>query len=129
MLRDFGIPTAVSTAWMVDAGLKVISSGGISDSLDMAKALSLGAELTAVARPLLKAHAADFENGLDNRLEEFVTGLKYIMMITGITSVKEFPSVPKVMGAALSHYIETGWTKGRFLYIAPPGPVYRAVQN
>jgi isopentenyl-diphosphate delta-isomerase len=110
MLWDFGIPTAVSTAWMVDAGLNVISSGGIRDSVDIARAISLGANMTAMARPLLKAFASDFENGLDNKLEELITGLKYVMMCTGCKTIEDLKSVSTVRGSKLSHYIETGWT-------------------
>jgi isopentenyl-diphosphate delta-isomerase len=110
VLWDFGIPTAVTTAWMVDAGFKVISSGGISNSLDMAKALSLGADLTAIARPMLQAVNEDPENGLDDKIRALTAGLKYVMMCCGAGSIKELATVPRVIGGTLSHYIETGWT-------------------
>lgn len=56
--RDFGLPTA----WILERlppreerRARVVASGGIRDGVQAAKALALGADYVAVARPFLKA--------------------------------------------------------------------------
>jgi isopentenyl-diphosphate delta-isomerase len=110
LLWDFGIPTAVSTAWMVDIGFEVIASGGIYSGLDMARALTLGAKLCAVARPVAKAWYQNGVKGVKSELEKMIEGLKYTMICVGISTPSEFENIPRVMGSKLQKYIETGWT-------------------
>lgn len=50
---DWGVPTARALA--VAPGVPLVASGGIADGVAVAKCLALGADLAAIARPLLLA--------------------------------------------------------------------------
>ncbi|MBN1486421.1 MAG: type 2 isopentenyl-diphosphate Delta-isomerase [Anaerolineae bacterium] len=54
--RDWGIPTALSIQMVreVNADIPLIASGGIENGVEIAKALALGANMTATARTLLR---------------------------------------------------------------------------
>ncbi len=88
-LWDWGIPTAVCTADVVDSvSVPVISSGGIRSGLDAAKALALGADIVGIALPALQA-AAEGEAGIRNYLQNFLSELKAVMFLTGSKNPKE----------------------------------------
>ena len=59
---DWGIPTAASVAQMSGLGMGICATGGVSNGLMIAKAISLGATVGGIARPFLQAHA---RGGLD----------------------------------------------------------------
>jgi isopentenyl-diphosphate delta-isomerase len=107
MLWDWGIPTAVSTAWLVDLGFEVVAAGGIRTGLDVARALALGAKLTGVAAPLVRAYYKN--NGGVEAVREYLTdlvaGLKTILLISGVDRPEKMIAVPKVLGKDLEHWI------------------------
>jgi len=107
-LWDFGIPTAVSTAWMVEAGFFTVSSGGIGGPLDAATALALGARAVAVARPVLKAHASDGRAGVEAFLSTMIDGLRAVMVCCGAATIDELRRCPLVLGPRVTRYIEAG---------------------
>jgi isopentenyl-diphosphate delta-isomerase len=106
---DWGIPTAVSTAWMADQGFSVISSGGIRSGLDIAKAVAMGARLTGVAAPLIQAREKGGIRLVREYLDDLIFGLKIAMVGCGAADLTELNSVPRVLGPDLSRWIETGW--------------------
>lgn len=108
---DWGIPTAASTAWMVDLGFEVVASGGVRDGIDAAKALALGASLVGVAAPLVRARAAGGAGAMRSLLEEIVAGLRYAMLACGAGDVASMRSAPRVLDPELSNWIETGWSR------------------
>ena len=60
----WGIPTAESlqgARTVMPEGRKLFASGGIRNGIDAAKAIALGADLTGIARPFLKAAAISEE--------------------------------------------------------------------
>ncbi len=109
IMWDWGIPTAVSTAWMVDQGFSVISSGGIRSGLDMARAVAMGAALTGVAAPLIQALEKGGIRSVQEYLEDLIFGLKIAMVGCGAADLAALSSVPRVLGPDLSRWIETGW--------------------
>ena len=106
---DWGIPTAVSTAWMADQGFTVISSGGIRSGLDMAKAVAMGARLAGVAAPLIQAREKGGIRLVREYLDDLIFGLKIAMVGCGAADLAALTSVPRVLGPDLSRWIETGW--------------------
>ncbi len=101
--REFGIPTAASVVAVKSAlygtDKKIIASGGIRTGLDAAKAIVLGANLTAAAMPVLQAQQKKGEEGIIH----YLSGLKREMSITafllGCKNIKEMhEEKPLIMG-------------------------------
>lgn len=97
-LAKIGVPTAPAIAglreWLreledPDTGhLYLIGSGGVRTPADIAKALALGADLTAAAAPMLKA-ANRGRKWLTAQISYFRYGLKCIMLLTGSRRVSD----------------------------------------
>jgi isopentenyl-diphosphate delta-isomerase len=91
---DWGIPTAdalrdVARLKSGHPSMKIISSGGISCGLDVAKSLALGADYAGVARPALKAWAAGGKKGLFQFIEQWEKELRGVMFLTGSRTISE----------------------------------------
>ena len=99
LLRDWGLPTAVSVAGARAAGLPLIATGGIRTGLDAAKALALGATLVGVARPLLQA-ALEGEPAVDAWIEQFLHELRSVLFLTGSQDVPALQAKPRVVSGA-----------------------------
>lgn len=93
-LRAFGVPTARSIRFCRAAfgDRLVVASGGIRTGLDVAVALALGADLAALARPLLAA-AAESEEAVVRALEALVHELRVVCFCTGARTVAELRGV------------------------------------
>jgi isopentenyl-diphosphate delta-isomerase len=113
MLWDWGVPTAVSTAWAVEQGFEVVASGGVRSGPDMARALALGAGLTGVAAPLIRADAEGGSAAIGELLDDLVEGLRLTMLACGAAAIADLPRVPRVLGTDLVRWIEAGRPGGR----------------
>lgn len=96
VFRDWGIPTPVSIAGVLKAGLPVIATGGIRTGLDAAKALAMGATLVGVARPLLQA-ALEGDAAVDSWIEQFTQEMRTALFLTGSTDVAALRTKPRVI--------------------------------
>jgi isopentenyl-diphosphate Delta-isomerase len=86
---DWGIPTAISTVEVSQSvNIPIISSGGIRNGIDAAKALALGAEAVGMALPILKA-AYKGQEYLEKFLEQFLEELKVAMFLVGARNLEE----------------------------------------
>jgi isopentenyl-diphosphate Delta-isomerase len=86
---DWGIPTAISTVEVSQSvNIPIISSGGIRNGIDAAKALALGAEAVGMALPILKA-AYKGQEYLEKFLEQFLEELKVAMFLLGARNLEE----------------------------------------
>jgi isopentenyl-diphosphate delta-isomerase len=93
-LWNWGIPTAISvveTSWKTS--LDIIASGGIRTGTEIAKAITLGADVGGIAKPFLeKVNKGEkvVEEYVDNIIQEF----KVVMFLVGAKNVEELRKVP-----------------------------------
>jgi len=90
---DWGIPTVdalkgVCVVKNTSSWLKVISSGGISSGIDIAKSLAFGADYAAVARPILKALANGGVKSVLRLIDMWESELRGAMFLTGSRSIE-----------------------------------------
>lgn len=69
--------------------LSVIASGGIVNGVDSAKAVALGAEMTAAARPLLKVLMTGGRKDLQKKIEQWKLEFRGAMFLTGSATVDQ----------------------------------------
>ena len=85
---DWGIPTAISTAEVVNTvDVPVISSGGIRSGLEAAKAIALGADSVGMALPFLKKSISQEE--LNQFIAKFNDSLRIAMFLVGANNIEE----------------------------------------
>lgn len=96
VLRDWGIPTAVSVVGASAAGLPMIATGGVRTGLDAAKAIALGASVVGVARPLLQA-AFEGEGAVDRWIGQFLHELRAVLFLTNCRELAELRTRPRVI--------------------------------
>ena len=85
---DWGIPTAISTAEVVNnVDIPVVSSGGIRSALEAAKAIALGADSVGMALPFLKKSISHEE--LTQFIHKFNDSLRIAMFLVGANNIEE----------------------------------------
>ena len=85
---DWGIPTAISTAEVVNnVNVPVISSGGIRTGLEAAKAIALGADAVGMALPFLKNCSS--QEALNTFVKRFDDSLRIAMFLVGANNIEE----------------------------------------
>jgi isopentenyl-diphosphate delta-isomerase len=92
---DWGIPTADSIRMVREATptVPLVASGGIETGIDVAKCIALGADLAALAWPLLRPSLLSTEAVVD-ALEIVLTTLRVAMFCTSAKSVTALQSEP-----------------------------------
>lgn len=103
VFAEWGIPTAesVQNVRLTCPKMPLIASGGIRTGLDIAKALYLGADLAAMARPMLCA-ASLGEDGLVDFLKDTLHELKIAMFACGALDVYALKNHSVNFGQSLS---------------------------
>lgn len=106
--EDWGIPTAASIIETKSTSpeFSVIASGGIQTSLDIVKALALGANGAAMAGYLLKTL---MENGTEDLIKEIhllKEEITVIMTALGVHTIEELKNVPLVISGETHHWLE-----------------------
>jgi isopentenyl-diphosphate Delta-isomerase len=91
---DWGIPTVDALRQVCSLkdqhpSLKVISSGGIQNGLDIAKSLAFGADLTGMARPMIVALESGGVGALHQLIARIAMELKGAMFLTGSKSLAD----------------------------------------
>ena len=103
---DWGIPTAVSTVEVCESvNIPVISSGGIRNGLEAAKALALGSEAVGMALPLLKDAYIGHEVVI-NTIEQFIDSLKVAMFLVGASNIKELRKSNIIIQGKTRHWLQ-----------------------
>ncbi len=106
-ISDWGIPTAVSIVEARAERLPVftVASGGVRSSHDIAKALALGADLTAVSKPFLQTLLYLGYPALIKHIETLITGLKKVMLMCGATGIPQLKKVPLVISGQTKEWL------------------------
>jgi isopentenyl-diphosphate delta-isomerase len=104
-LWDWGIPTAASVRYCVDAGLTTIATGGIRTGMDVARAIALGASCAGIARNVYQAF---IEGGIDGA-KGFLLGiereLRSIMLLCGAKTIEELQRSPRIITGELLDWL------------------------
>ncbi len=95
---DWGIPTAdalleVASLKRTFPSLVLIASGGIMNGIEAAKALALGADAVASARPMMRQLFAGGKKMLSNHLHQWRKELQGVMFLTGARTIEELHHV------------------------------------
>ena len=86
---DWGIPTAVSTIEVLEnTNIPIVSSGGIRNGLEAAKAISLGADCVGMALPFLK-YAYESPELIEEKINQFTRELKTAMFLVGASNIAQ----------------------------------------
>lgn len=93
----WGIPTALSVLEVRDVGLPVIATGGITNGLEAAKALALGAQLAGIGRKMLAAALAGPEAAAQE-LAAIIEELRIALSLSDCRSLDEFALREPVLG-------------------------------
>ena len=93
-LADWGIPTAQAIVEVREVlpGIPLVASGGIRTGMDAAKAIALGADVVAVARPLLPA-AIESAAAVIDWLEPFIDELRVCLHGCGAANLSDLRDV------------------------------------
>lgn len=104
---NWGIPTAISIieAKEVNRQIAVLASGGIQNSLDIVKALSLGACSTGLAGRFLKVMVEQGVESLISEIEEMKVELTFLMTALGAKRISELQRVPLVISGYTHHWL------------------------
>ena len=103
---NWGCPTAVSIVAAAKQGFDVIASGGIRSGLDIAKSVSLGAHVAAMAQPLLKAFKTGGEQELDNKIRALLRSLQTALLLTGSKDLETLRQSSPYLGPSLTHELK-----------------------
>jgi isopentenyl-diphosphate delta-isomerase len=98
-LADWGIPTARAIVEVRGAlpGVPLVASGGIRTGMDAAKAIALGADVVAVARPLLAA-AIESAGAVVDWLQPFIDELRVCLHGCGVADIRGLRDIDLVPG-------------------------------
>jgi isopentenyl-diphosphate delta-isomerase len=107
LLAGWGIPTAASLAMLRGSGLTVIASGGLRNGLDLAKSLALGATIGGAALPMFRACRTGGSDAVVALVEQWVSGLRAAMLLTGSATLKDLRRQPVVLGLRIRAWIES----------------------
>jgi isopentenyl-diphosphate delta-isomerase len=103
---NWGIPTAISTIECVEStNLKIISTGGIRDGIQIAKALALGASACGIALPLLHRAEKSAEEVV-REISRMISELKTAMFLVGANSIDDLRKCDVIITGKTREWIE-----------------------
>lgn len=92
---EWGIPTAqsIENVRHADCKIPLIATGGLRNGLDVARALYLGADVGAMARPMLLA-AREGQDALEAFIEDTIAEIRMACFGMGVSDIKSLRSHP-----------------------------------
>jgi isopentenyl-diphosphate delta-isomerase len=107
--REWGIPTAASVAYVASAGFSTIfATGGISDGVDVASAIALGASAAGLARTALQELERGGPEGAARFFDQVELELKTAMLLTGSRTIDDLRRAPRIIVGELAEWIRQG---------------------
>lgn len=104
LYKDWGIATPIAIVEASSARLPLISTGGVRNGLDVARALSLGASLAGIGLPFLKAASQSYECVCEV-IESTIKQIKVAMQLSGAASISQLREVDVVVTGATREWL------------------------
>jgi isopentenyl-diphosphate delta-isomerase len=104
-LWDWGIPTAASVHYCVEAGMTTIATGGIRSGMDVARAIALGASCAGIARNVYQAFLEGGIDGARTLLLRIERELRSVMLLCGAKTIAELQRAPRILTGELRDWI------------------------
>jgi isopentenyl-diphosphate delta-isomerase len=102
---DWGIWTAASIVEVSQSvNIPIIASGGIRNGLEIAKAISLGASLSSLSRPLLQAAVKGVEE-TKTALSLLIDELRTTMFLVGAESIHALHKAPVILTGKTAEWL------------------------
>jgi isopentenyl-diphosphate delta-isomerase len=106
---EWGIPTAVSVAWVHRHGFAtVFATGGMQNGLDIAKAIALGASAGGIARAALQALEAGGPSGARRFFDAVEAEIRATLLLTGSANLAALRQAPRVLVGELKDWLAQG---------------------
>jgi isopentenyl-diphosphate Delta-isomerase len=110
---DWGNPSAfsiIAANRVMEDSAKIIASGGVYTGLDIARTIAAGADMAAMARPVLLAFMAEGKTGANELIETIINELKTAMLLTGAKDIYNLKRVARVYTGELRQWLaDYGW--------------------
>jgi isopentenyl-diphosphate delta-isomerase len=104
---DWGVHTVASLIEVVQTtSLTVIASGGVRSGMDVAKTLTLGANLSGIALPILR-QALKGPGAVEKTLRFIIEEIKNTMFLIGAESINKLKSAPVVILGKTAEWLRT----------------------
>jgi isopentenyl-diphosphate delta-isomerase len=104
---EWGIPTAASLALVAPHGFEtVIATGGIKSGLDVARAIALGADVCAIARPVLQALERGGRAETLTFFDQIESELRVAMLLVGAPDLAALKCAPRLIQGELAEWLE-----------------------
>ena len=104
-LWNWGVPTAISVVETSrSTNLKIIASGGLRTGVEMAKAITLGADAVGIAQPFLEK-AVEGKGALLEHIDEILREFRTVMFLVGARNLEELRKVPVVVLGRTSEWL------------------------
>jgi isopentenyl-diphosphate Delta-isomerase len=105
--NEWGISTPASIIEASECNLPIgiIGSGGINSSIEIAKALTLGADAVGMARFFLETLLKEGIESLIEKVKNLHHELSIIMTALGVTTIKELHDVPVIISGETHHWL------------------------
>lgn len=104
LFRDWGIATPIAVIEAGAARIPLISTGGVRNGLDVARALTLGASIVGMGFPFLKAASESYEKVCE-LLEVVIAELKVAMQLSGAASIAQLRGSDVVVTGATREWL------------------------
>jgi isopentenyl-diphosphate delta-isomerase len=104
LYRDWGIATPIAVVEATTAKLPLISTGGVRNGLDVARALTLGASLVGMGFPFLKAASESYEKVCE-LLESVIAQLKVAMQLSGAATIEQLRQADVVLTGSTREWL------------------------